>query len=82
MEKVASSEVRKNMSEYLNKTAFGNERYVIHRSGKPQAALVSMDDLELLLAIEARTDIEEARENLREIDAAEEWEKVKDDIGL
>ena len=39
---------RSQFSEIVNRTAFGGERVVVTRRGKPLAALVPIDDLALL----------------------------------
>ena len=52
MTKMTASEARKGFSETLNRVAFGKERIVLHRHGRDVAALISIEDLELLRAIE------------------------------
>lgn len=48
-------------SETLNRTAFGKERIILTRRGKPLAALVPLEDLDLLNEMENATDAEEVR---------------------
>ncbi len=52
------------------------------RNGKPVAVLVSLDDFEMLRALEDRLDNEEADDALRE--AAETgfipWDRVRDEV--
>ncbi len=82
MVKIQVSEIRDNLAEFLNRTAYGNERLVIERRGKAVAALVSMDDMELLLKLEAEVDLADARKALAE--AEEEgtvsWKSLKQEL--
>ncbi len=61
--RMSVSEARKNFSEALNKVSFGKDRIMIHRNDKDMAALVPLEDIELLEMIEDKVDqmlIEEA----------------------
>lgn len=55
--KVAIGQVKRDISELVNRVAYGGERVVLTSRGKPKAALVSMEDYERLLE-------EDAGENL------------------
>ena len=55
------SKIRGSMADALNRVAYGGERIVLERRGKGVAALVSLDDLELLQELEDRADVEAAR---------------------
>jgi len=68
MNRLSASEVRKRFSEAVSQAAFGGERIIIERSGKPLAALVSIEDLEALVALEDLMDVEEARRRLQALD--------------
>ena len=59
-------DVRNTFSEYLNLASYQGQRIVIERRGKPVAALVSMEDLELLNALEDRADILAAKKARKE----------------
>jgi prevent-host-death family protein len=52
---------RDKFAEVLNRAAFGKERVVLTRRGKPLVAVVPIEDIELLEEIEDRADAEEAR---------------------
>ena len=86
MEPVTMREARANFSDVANEVQFRGERIVVHRHGKPAFAIVSVEDLELLQALEDRMDLEAAREAVREMEAAGEkpipWSKVKKKLGL
>jgi len=51
---ISTVEVKAHLSQWLNQVAFGNERLVVLRRGKPVAALVSVDDLRRLEALDAK----------------------------
>lgn len=57
MTKLAAAEVRSRFAEALNRAHYGKERVVITRSGKPLAALISFEDLELLQRLEDLADL-------------------------
>jgi prevent-host-death family protein len=84
MTKVSAAEARNEFSEILNRTSFGKERIVLTRRGKDLAALVPMEDLELLERLEDRIDLEDARAALAEVreGGTVSWEKLKSDLGL
>ena len=48
MLKMTTVEARENFAELINQAAYGNERVILTRRGKPLAAIVSMEDLELI----------------------------------
>ena len=61
-----ASEARSRFADLVNRVAYGKERIVIQVRSRPKAALVPFEDLELLEALEARIDLEDARAALRE----------------
>ena len=61
-----TSKVRKDLSDTLNRVAYGGERIVLRRRGRNVAALVSMADLKMIEEIEDRIDIREARKALKD----------------
>ena len=48
-------------SDTLNRAAYGKERIILTRRGKPIAALVPLEDLELLDELENAADAEDVR---------------------
>jgi prevent-host-death family protein len=46
--KVAIGQVKRDISELINRVAYGGERVILTSRGKPKAALVSMADYERL----------------------------------
>jgi prevent-host-death family protein len=47
--KVSAAQAKAKLSELLARVAYGDERYVIERRGKPVAALVSVEDFARLV---------------------------------
>lgn len=84
MTRVKASEARNDFATTLNRVAYGKNRVVLHRRGKDLAAIVPMEDLELLQKLEDRLDLEAARAALREAGrkGTIPWEKIKKDLGL
>jgi prevent-host-death family protein len=81
MTTVTTSEIRAHLSDMLSKIARKGNRVVVTRGGKRFAALVPLDDLDFLEALEDRMDIEDAKKALKEPGSVP-WKKVKADLGL
>ena len=54
---VSTVDARERLSDVINRAAYGGERVVLMRRGRALAAIVPMQDVERLEAIEARLDI-------------------------
>ena len=54
-------EARDNFAELIDRAAMSAERIVITRHGEPMAALISLDDLELVEEIERRLERKQRR---------------------
>lgn len=65
---VSLGELRKEVGNVVNRAAFAGERTAVTRHGKTVAAIVSVDDLELLDELERRVDLEALRQARREDD--------------
>src|SRR4030042_569368 len=63
---MSTVELRENLSEAVNRAAFGKERVVLTRRGRKLAGIVPFEDIELLEALEDRRDIEDAKKALKE----------------
>ena len=81
MTKVAATELRTAISDLLDRVVHHGERVTVERYGKPVAALVSSEDLQLLEAIENRMDLEAARKALRE-PGRRSWDEVRAELAL
>ncbi len=77
-------DARAQFSEIINRAAFGKERMILTRRGKEIVAVVPIEDVKLLEALEDRIDLEEARVALLEAKkkGTVSWQKIKKDLGL
>jgi antitoxin Phd len=82
LNKVSTAEARKKLAEIVNKVAYGKEPIVLTRRGEEIAALISMEELELLQLIEDHIDIEDARKALEEPGENISAEKLWKELGL
>ena len=80
--KSAMKAARDNLSDLVNRSSYGKERIVLTRRGKGVAALVPMEDLEILERIEDHLDYETAWEASKEKGEAVSWSKAKRTLGL
>ncbi|MCC7409242.1 MAG: type II toxin-antitoxin system Phd/YefM family antitoxin [Phycisphaeraceae bacterium] len=86
MTKMSIIEARENLSDVLNRVSYAGERVLLERRGKPTAALVSVEDMELLEALEDREDIRAAKRAIAEAKRKGEkpipWTELKAKLGL
>ena len=66
MMEVGVHEIRANLADAINRVAYGGERIVLQRRGKQMLAVVSMEDLALLNALEDRADVKAAKKARKE----------------
>ena len=64
MTTITTAEARKKLAEIVNKVAYGKEPVILTRRGEEIAALISMEELELLQLIEDHMDIEDAKKDI------------------
>ena len=78
------SEVRESFSTTVNRVAFGHERVVLTRYGRRVAAVVPVEDLELLEALEDVRDLDDVRAALADPANREHigWEELKASLNL
>ena len=84
MGQVSTVDARSQLSEIINRAAFGKERMILTRRGKEIVAVVPIEDVKLLESLEDRIDLEQARAALAESKkkGTVAWEKVKKALGL
>jgi len=77
------SEARETFSTTVNRVAFGHERVVLTRHGKRVAAVVPVEDLELLEALEDARDLDEVRAALADPENRDPvaWDELKNQLG-
>jgi prevent-host-death family protein len=66
-EHVSTAEARNRLADLINRAAFGQERIVLTRHGKPVAALVPIEDMEWLEDMENQADLAAVREAKEEL---------------
>lgn len=77
-----AAEARERFAEALNRVAFGGERIVMERRGKRLAALVPIEDLDLIRAVEDKIDLAAAKKALREKGRNISHAALKKELGL
>lgn len=79
-------ELRQSLGEILNRAEYQGERIIIHRRGKDAAAIIPLEDLELLERLieeaEDRLDIEAARASLAESTDRIAYSTIRRRLGL
>jgi len=70
------------LAEAINRVVSDGERTVIRRNGKEVAAVVSVQDLRMLEALDDHLDLEDARQIMKKPGRLIPWEKIKSDLGL
>jgi prevent-host-death family protein len=77
---ITTAYARKNFADIVNTVAYGKEPVVLTRRGQEIAALISIEELQLLQRIEEHIDIEDAKKALEEpggnISANEFWKEL------
>ena len=79
-----STDARENLADVLNRVAYAGDRVRISRRGKVVAAVVPIEDLELIERLENEIDIREAEKALREArtKGTIPLEDVREELGL
>jgi prevent-host-death family protein len=80
MARISTSAARQKFSEIVSRAEYAGERTVLHRRKKPVAAVVPIEDLELLERCEDEMDLKAAKKARKE--KVHPWEKVKKELGL
>lgn len=75
---------REGFADAINRAAFGNERVLLRRRGRAVAAVVPIDDLRLLEALEDRIDLVDARAALARTNkkGAQSLDVILKELGL
>ena len=77
-----AAKAREQFSSTLDRVAKHGERVVLERKGKRVAALVPLEDLELIERLEDETDVREARKALADKSPSVSWDQVKRELDL
>jgi prevent-host-death family protein len=80
---MSAGQAKAHFTEVVNRAAQGKERIMLTRRGKPLAAVIPVEDLEVIEAIEDAVDRDEIRKALKEIEVEGviPWEEVKRSLG-
>lgn len=84
MRKLKMTEAREELANIVNEVAYGHERVLLTRRGRELAAVVSVDDAQLLERLEDELDLADARAALANPENADPvpWEQVRANLGL
>ena len=66
-EEFSFSEARSHLADIANEVIYAGKRAILTRKGKQVVAIISIEDLEILNAIEDKIDLEDARKALADI---------------
>lgn len=82
--RLSVSEAREDFADLVNRVAYRGERVRVMRRGREVAAIVPIEDIELIERLEDRLDLEAARDALADPDNAVPipWEQVEAELGL
>lgn len=84
MSNISTKEAREQLSTVISRAAFTKERVILTRHGKAVAAIVPIEDVQLLEHLENRIDLEDARAALAEVKkkGTVSWEAIKAELHL
>jgi prevent-host-death family protein len=84
MTHLPTTKIRENLSDVLRRVSEDKERIVLTEAGKEIVAVIPLEDLALVEALEDRADLEEARASLKEARATGtiSLAALKRDLGL
>ncbi|MEM7416633.1 MAG: type II toxin-antitoxin system Phd/YefM family antitoxin [Gemmatimonadota bacterium] len=82
MRDVTTAEARKNLADLLNRVAYSRERVVVTRHGREIAAIVPVEDLNLLDRLRDALSRSDAEDALRELAEGESvsWTALRDEL--
>jgi prevent-host-death family protein len=84
METLNTTDAREKLAEVLNRVAYAKDRVRITRRGREIAAVVPIEDLELIERLEDKIDLQEAEQALAEArdKGTIPLEKIREELGL
>ena len=83
-EAITTVAARQHFSDLINRVAYGKDRILLTRRSRPLAAVVPIEDIALLEAMEDRDDLKAARAAIREVKrkGTIPWSQIKKELGL
>lgn len=79
---ISVTELKEDFAKTTGRVEFGGERIIVEKHRKPAFAMISIDDLNLLRALEDRVDALDAIESMKDPCPSIPWEEVKAKLGL
>jgi prevent-host-death family protein len=81
---MSASQLRASLAEVVNGAAYGHERVVLTRRGRPIVAVVPIEDLALIQDVEERNDAQDFRAAVRAArrKPTVRWNDLKKELGL
>ncbi|MUG97250.1 type II toxin-antitoxin system prevent-host-death family antitoxin [Scytonema sp. UIC 10036] len=73
---ISASDARANFQEIINRVEYGGERILIQRHGKTAVAVIGLEDLKRLEALEDAIDSDELRRAVEENDGFTTLESI------
>ncbi len=77
---ISATELKTGFGDATGRVEFGGERIIVRRNGREAFALVPMDDLRLLEAIEDKTDVLAAKESLADPRPSIPWDEAETEL--
>ena len=87
---VSIGQVKRDISELVNRAAFGKERIVLTSRGKPKAVIVPIDDYERLKKLETKAELsqwqswlkrnEKLSKEIGSVDVDKLWAAAREDL--
>jgi prevent-host-death family protein len=83
-EAITTVAARQRFSDLINRVAYGKDRILLTRRSRPLVAVVPIEDIALLEAMEDRDDLRAARAAIREVKrkGTTPWTQIKKELGL
>jgi len=83
-ETVTTRDLRDRLSEIVGRCAYGGDRFVVKRHGKPLAAIVPIEDMYVAQYVEDHLDSQEYQRALAEgeLEKTRPWSEIKAELGL
>jgi len=81
---LSAGEARERFAEVINRVAYAKSRIILTRHDKPLAAVVPLEDIELLEKLEEKADLKALGAARREVSrkGAIPWARIKKDLKL
>lgn len=78
--RLPATKARERLADVLNEVSVRGDRVILERHGKDIAAVISMEDLELLELLEDRYDLQLVKAALDESNERIPWDRVKSSL--